>query len=684
MAGTLNIMLVGLPEGDQELALQHLRAAGHTARTAAVLPPGGLVHPHVAADLIFLHASPPSQALEQLRQLKMQENPRPAVLVVQEASASLALQAWHGGAADLLILPLTPQALDESLKRSEHLLPDRETDGATEVRARLRYLDSTGKEHWAALIPPRFTIGRSTDSDLVFGQMHISRQHAEIMVEGDDYILRDLSSKHGCFVNGVPVEQKRLVNGDRIQLGGTHGQSLTFHHGDLLRSLLSISESNSQAGLSIRGFREMGLLFQTLRALSSIPLLDDLLSLVVDTAIAITGAERGFIMLKEPDGDLSFRCARNNYKQPLDGILFQTSRRVPNEVFETSRRIIINDLDIGDLGDHSSTRQLGVRSIVCVPLRYWAFRDAYSDPATGKVETIGVLYIDSPSIAERLSETQTDALDTLASEAAMAIHNARLYKESLEKRKLEEELAIAREIQQALLPAPDRTLPFVNAFSHNLPCREVGGDYFDYFELEGGKLGFAVGDVAGKGIAAALTTSMLQGIFSAQAQLELPLATLISNVNKNLVKRGPGNRFVTLFFGILDPEGRVTYTNAGHNPPFVVGRDGSIRELTEGGMVLGLFPEAAYESQTVRLNAGDHLVLFTDGVLEARNRSGEEFGDERLRPLLRAHAASSASEILKVINKSLSEFSVDAPQHDDITMMVLGFREDPARNCHAS
>ncbi|PYV10730.1 MAG: hypothetical protein DMG07_20580 [Acidobacteria bacterium] len=260
------------------------------------------------------------------------------------------------------------------------------------------------------------------------------------------------------------------------------------------------------------------------------------------------------------------------------------------------------------------TRRLGLRSIFCVPLRYLSFHDTGNMSGIGRMETIGVLYVDSQNIATGLSNTQLDALDTLASEATMAIYNARLYKESQEKRKMEEELAVARELQQALLPQPSRTLPFVCAHSHNIPCREVGGDYFDYFEYDDGRFGFAVGDVAGKGTPAALLTSMLQGIFSAQTLLDLPIPSILTNVNRNLVKRGTGNRFVTFFFGVLEPNGRCTYSNAGHNPPIVVRRDGSLEELTEGGTVLGLFGSAQYASGTVDLQPGDHLVLFTDGA----------------------------------------------------------------------
>jgi sigma-B regulation protein RsbU (phosphoserine phosphatase) len=290
-------------------------------------------------------------------------------------------------------------------------------------------------------------------------------------------------------------------------------------------------------------------------------------------------------------------------------------------------------------------------------------------------ENIGVLYVDSASIGGSLSPGQIEAFASLASEAAMAISQARLYKESREKQKLAEELAIAREIQQALLPEQDKLLPYVSAHSWNLSCREVGGDYFDYFDMEGGKLGFALGDVAGKGMPAALLAAMLQGIFCAQTLLNLPLPTLISNVNCSLARRGTGSRFVTFFFGVLDPDGTCTYTNAGHNPPYLVRPDGSLRQLTEGGMVLGLFPQARYEACTIRLQPGDHLVLFTDGVLEARDIGGDEFGEERMRELLKKNARARAADLLQRLRVALADFSANTPQHDDITAMVLGYRE---------
>lgn len=675
MTAARSILLVGLKGPSEELAQRVFSNAGHRTLLAAGVSEAIRNLSTLPAEIVFFQPADEGRCSEELRQLRDVFAVPPVVIVCSATNPAAMLEAWHSGAADVVYLPLSEAALKSACARAEAILPKQEDTAG--MRARLHYLDEAGKERWADITGPRFTIGRSSANDLPLSDISISRSHAEVKVRDGEYLICDVGSKHGTFLNGVRVEQPAaLKNGDRIQLGGLNGFTLTFHQGDLLQSLLGISDSRLDAGVPARGFREIAMLLETFRALSSIPLVDDLLALVVDTAIELAGAERGFIMLKDESGSLSFRCARNNYRRPLDGSSFQTSRRVPDEVFKTGKSCVISDLDLSDTSeDHSSTRRLGLRSIFCVPVRYLSLHDSGTMSVIGHMETIGVLYVDSQAGGTGLSGTQLEALETLASEAAMAIYNARLYKDSQEKRKLEEELVIAREIQLALLPNWTKTLPFVSACSYSFPCREIGGDYFDYFDIEGDRLGFAVGDVAGKGMPAALLASMLQGIFSAQTLFGLPLPAMISNVNRTLVRRGTSNRFVTFFFGVLEPTGNCTYTNAGHNPPFLLRRDGSISELTEGGMVLGLFAGAEYSCAEVKLEPGDHLVLFTDGVVEALNVSGEEFGEARLRALLRESAAQPAPQILARLQEAIAAFSAHTPQHDDITAMVLGFRE---------
>ncbi len=680
MADIYSILLAGLDASDENIAVTHFSNLGHRVLAAKTQEDALKLLEGQKADLFYYQAPEDDKALSKIEEVVQRFAATPIVLVCARQAESFILQAWHAGAADIVFLPLTAQALDASLKRCGSRIPARSPDPAPPLQARFIFLDESGKECWARITPPRFTIGRSSGNDLILGQMGISRSHAEITVHNGEYFVRDLGSKQGTYLNGARTEQAALVNGDRLQLGGPQGMSLMFRTGDLLQSLLAVSDPKSEINLSMHGFKEVGMLFAAFRALSSVPVLDDLLALVVDTAIELAGAERGFIMLKEEEGELTFRCARNNQKKSLDGSCFHTSHRVPYEVFECGRPVVIKDLDLGDLSEnHTATRRLGLRSVSCVPLRYLAVHDSGAAARSDNVVTIGVLYVDSSTVSAGFSDLRIDALETLASEAAMAIYNARLYKDSQDKRRMDEQLSVAREIQRSLLPQPDKNLAYVCALSQNLPCYEVGGDYYDYFTLEGGRFGFALGDVAGKGMAAALLASLVQGVLSAQTQFEAPLPVMMSNINRILAQRGTGNRFVTFFFGILDPDGTCTYVNAGHNPPIVVSRDGAMKELTSGGMVLGLFPGAPYESDKIQLQPEDHLVLFTDGVVEALNSGGEEFGQDRLTALLRDSARCSTAEILTRLRNAVLSFSANTPQHDDITMMVLGYRESQSQ-----
>ena len=202
----------------------------------------------------------------------------------------------------------------------------------------------------------------------------------------------------------------------------------------------------------------------------------------------------------------------------------------------------------------------------------------------------------------------------------------------------------------------------------------IGGDFFDYIDLPDGVFGFALGDVAGKGPPAALLGAMLQGSLTAQAYVSQGPAATMAAVNTALVRRGIQGRFVTLFYGVLFPDGRLTYCNAGHNPPMLVAQDSGVKRLEEGGMVLGLFDGTPFEEETVTLGPGDFLVAFSDGVSEALDPAGEEFGDDGLLASIASMRESAVEERLKHVFPSVSEFTAGAAQHDDITAMIVGYR----------
>ena len=675
MSETYSILTVGMNAAEASFISTHFSRSGYQVLAVADIAEARERLKAQKIDLAYVKASVHGRAVDKLEEFAALYPSLPVVLVCGQSTESVILEAWRAGAMDILFTPLTAEELGASHERGIRKIA---AFAATPpAAARLIYLGENGEECSVKINSPRFTIGRGLDNSLSLKPLGVSRSHAEVLIQNGVYLLREIAGKGGTFVNGIQVKETTLTDGDRIQLGGSQGASLTFHTTDILQTLFGSAESS--AGLPIHDFKDIGNLFAALQAFSSIPVLDDLLALVVDTAIELAEAERGFIMLKEKSGELSFRCARDKKRHPLDGSVFKTSQRVPQDVFKSGRPAVIQDLDIGEGAEnHNATRQLGLRSTSCVPLRYIAVRESSGSHTTvGISEIIGVLYVDSASVGAEMSNTRVHALETLASEAAMAIYNARLYKDSQNKRKMDEQLALAREIQQALLPKPDRDLKYLRACGRSIPCYEIGGDYFDYFELKDGCFGFALGDVTGKGMPAALLASLVQGIFSTQTFRDAPLSDIIAKVNNNLVQRGTGDRFVTFFFGIMDPDGNCSYVNAGHNPPFLLHPDGSMEELSSGGMVLGLFAGVPYETMNIKLQPQDHLVLFTDGLVEALNDAGDEFGNERITQLLRENARATTPEILARLQESVLAFAGNAPQHDDITIMVLGFREPP-------
>ena len=269
------------------------------------------------------------------------------------------------------------------------------------------------------------------------------------------------------------------------------------------------------------------------------------------------------------------------------------------------------------------------------------------------------------------------ALETLANEAAVAIQNAELYRAALDNAKLEREMQTAAEIQQALLPNRRRSGAFFEAAAATLPCRSIGGDFFDYVDRPDGSLAFALGDVAGKGPPAALLGALMQGSLEAEGGRGAGPAAALTTVNTALVRRGIQGRFVTLFYAVLDPDGRLVYCNAGHNAPVLV-RAGGVERMETGGMVLGLFDGVPYAEGTVTLQSGDFVVLFSDGVSEAMNADGDEYGDDRLLECLADISEPECEACLQEIFASVERFTTDAPQHDDVTAMVVSYRPRPS------
>jgi serine phosphatase RsbU (regulator of sigma subunit) len=530
--------------------------------------------------------------------------------------------------------------------------------------ARLEINDGLGSR----VVPidkPLVAIGRRNENDLRLTGSDVSRDHADISQIDGGFVLRDRGSRYGTFVNGEQVSERPLRHGDRIQFGRASGTTIVF----LIEDLPVAPLSDHQA-TAVGDIRQLASLLEGLRALGSGRVLDEVLALVLDAAIEVTGAERGFIMLAGDAAELEMKLARARGKITLPGNRFDTSRKIPEQVYATGEVKIVADLLDGELAPHHmGTVALGIRHVLCAPLRLVRYLDRADLPSDTKM--IGVLYLDSRERGSLLSSNARAALDTLASEAGVAIENARLYRQTLEQARIEHELRIAAEIQRALLPPGRHLGQFYEAMGTSLPSRAIGGDFFDFAARSDGAFGFSVGDVSGKGPAAALLTAKIQGLLGAQADHGAP-SEILHTVNRGLTRRAVESKYATVFAAILDPAGLLTFCNAGHNPPLLMAQ-GALRRLESGSMPVGMFESAPYVDATERLYRGDVLVVYSDGVTEALNVEGEEFGEERLGALLQTHQHENAESILDVIIHAVQEFARGAPQHDDVTAMVVKF-----------
>ncbi len=530
-------------------------------------------------------------------------------------------------------------------------------------QAQLTFTDPTGQRQTVAVSETPFRIGRSRSNHLPLSGAEVSREHAEIAWDDGQFVLRDRMSRSGTFVNDDPIEILPLKAGDRIRVGSLE---LTFSVG----SRTDDDTQSSASSTAISDLRQTAALLAGLRAVGSAGVLDHVLDLVLDSALDVSGAERGFIMLEAASGGLEFRSGRARGRVPLVPNQFQTSHKIPDEVYRTGETRVIENLPDSPIApDHEGTIALGIRNVLCAPLRVVEYIDA--DATQAEDRRLGVLYLDSRERSSLRSRTIREALETLAKEAAVAIENARLYRESRQKAALEKDLQTAHAFQQALLPTAAPDLGFFEAAASMAPCRMIGGDFYEYVSLPDGALGFTLGDVAGKGAPAGLLGARIQEIFFAQAQTLIEPAATIAAINATLIRRSLEARFVTMVYGILEPNGRLRYCNAGHNHPVLVTANG-IRRLDTGGLIVGLFPEGEYEEEIVQLAPGDLLVVFSDGISEATNDEGQEFGDNGIIEAVSGVKRDPVAVLHRLFSR-LRGFTGDEPPIDDMTALVLRY-----------
>jgi sigma-B regulation protein RsbU (phosphoserine phosphatase) len=406
------------------------------------------------------------------------------------------------------------------------------------------------------------------------------------------------------------------------------------------------------------------LLYHLSQAFNSTLDLDEVLNRVMDEVIAIVHAERGFVMLHEADRRLAFRAARGMDQTTIQDPQFQVSRSIVERVAREGEPLLTSDaLQDDRLSMRRSVTILGLRSVLCVPLRT---RD----------RILGVVYVDSRIRAGIFSRADLDLLTAIASSAAIAIENARLYQVAVERGRLERELQMAREVQASLLPRETPQVPGWEFAARWQPARQVSGDYYDFVPVDGGRWGMVIADVSDKGMPAALFMALTRSTIRASMGSTASPAEGIAHANRLLCADSVGGMFITLFYVLLDPAtGEMTYVNAGHNPPLLrkghTGRPEALIELTRTGMALGVLEDTPFEQRTVQIDPGDSVFLYTDGVTDALNAQGQEFGEQRLLRLLDEHRHAAAGQMIDAIASALHRHVGETPRADDVTIVAV-------------
>ncbi len=523
-------------------------------------------------------------------------------------------------------------------------------------------------------------VGRSDSAALSLpDDTMLSRLHFALEFLDNRWTVRDLGSKNGTAVNGQVLTQAQpLAPGDTITAGRL---VITFepHKAKSARarsplefideSPASVPSSSSTvvfrfdpAKLAEAALpsspqppdmtaRRIEALVKAGKEIASFRPLRELFEVILELSLHAVDAKRGVLMTIE-NGELVAQAHR--------GEGFRVSKAVRDKVINERSSLLVRDASLDALLKSSATIvQQRIRSLMAVPLQT-------------DTQVTGLLYVDATDFVRSFDANDLSLLTVLANIAAIRIEHSRLLEVEQAEKFMSRELDQAAEIQRGLLPRQMPEIPGLQLAGRSAPCRSVGGDYFDFFSLPDGRLAFLVADVAGKGLSAALLMSNLQARVQALMEVEFDVARLVTRLNHSLKANTPDNKFITGFFAILDPRtGSMTFTNAGHNPPALVRNSGKVELLTTGGPVLGILPNIPYLGGHTVLAPGESLVMYSDGVSEAPNAAGEEFGEDAVAQIAVACKDRSANETMLEIGRQLRCFLGDLQPVDDVTLLVV-------------
>ncbi|MFL5342602.1 MAG: SpoIIE family protein phosphatase [Gemmataceae bacterium] len=523
-----------------------------------------------------------------------------------------------------------------------------------------------GREY--PLTKSSLTLGRAGDCDLHLNVPSVSSRHALLLRSGEGWFLSDLGSSNGTFVNGQRIKQStRLQSGDLIDLCGAQFHFLEGPASHSGRTLAFSLQEPAPKGpkptvvqaLDVAGRPEVSpeaklrAILEMLRNLGTTLALTEILPKVLESLLNLFGqSDRGFVLLREqPGGPLLPKAVR--HRNPFESGHLHLSRTIIDHVVQTGKAILSADAGQDERFDTSqSIRSHQIRSIMCVPL-------VGEDGAN-----LGVIQLDTKGSKDQFRQEDLDVLVSASQLAARAVELARLHE-------VRRDLEAATAIQHSFLPADRPHVPGLKFFDHYQSAQQVGGDYYDYILLPGGRLGVALGDVAGKGVAAALLMARLSAGVRFCLATEPNLSAAVRQLNLTLMRACGDDRFITFVVGVIDVQTFAsTWVNAGHLPP-LLRRAGHVTLLgdDEVGIPLGIF-DRPYEETKLQLEPGDAVLLYTDGVTEARNPRGDLYGPDRLATLL-TKKPCDAEVLVSAVLADVKHFSTGRPPGDDLTMVCV-------------
>ena len=549
--------------------------------------------------------------------------------------------------------------------------------------ASLEVVHPSGKRNRVALDRFPFRMGRQSDNELQLRDNRISRNHGEIRADAGNHVLVDLNSSHGTFVNGERVTSRVLQHGDSIDFGFDDSYRLQFQleGREISRLLHRLEPGASDDENETASLNKLTVLLEVARTLQSSLGVEEVLTSVVDAALSVTSSERGFLLLMDGD-QLEVKVARTKEGRNLGSEELRVPTTLILKELKQRRELLTMSFDPGGEGfdPQQTIAALELRTVICIPLIKMnagaAPTETMATPAVH--ETVGVLYLDSRELGIRLTVSDRELLQTLALEASNVIENARLLDDERRNRKIQEELDIARNIQQSLLP---RRLPetgWFRAAGISIPSQNVGGDYFDVRQTQPGRFVNIIVDVSGKGVSSALLASLLQGIFIAASSEPGDLPALMSRTNEFLVERTEGEKFATMFYCILEKSGTLYWTNAGHCAAIHIRQGQKYNLLRPTSLPLGMMPDVEFEVCTLQMEPGDKLCLYSDGLSEAHLPPGASgsflfYGEERIVEIIRQHECEDPRSIQRALLQDVQDFLGASEQTDDVTMLVIEY-----------